>query len=62
MRSGASAPNAISHDGHRRQIQDLIDAVREHRPPAIDGREARKAVALVCGIYESAARGAPVKL
>ena len=62
MRSGASAPNAISHDGHRRQIQDLIDALRENRPLAIDGREARKAVALICGLYESAARNAPVSL
>ena len=29
MRSGSSAPGAISFEGHRRQIQDLIDAVRK---------------------------------
>ena len=60
--SGASAPNAISFEGHRRQIQDLIDAVRENRPVAIDGHEARKAVALIRGLYASAERGAPVRL
>jgi len=60
--SGASSPTAISHHGHLRQIQDLIDALRENRPPAVDGREARKAVALICALYESARRGAPVAL
>jgi predicted dehydrogenase len=62
MRSGASAPSAMSHVGHLRQIQDLVDAIRENRTPAIDGHEARKAVALIRGIYASAASGAPVKL
>lgn len=60
--SGASAPNAISFEGHRRQIQDLIEAVRENRPVAIDGHEARKAVALIRGLYASAERGGPVTL
>ena len=62
MGSGANAPNAISFEGHRRQIQDFVDAIRDNRPPAIDGREARKAVALVRAIYDSAARGAPIRL
>jgi UDP-N-acetyl-2-amino-2-deoxyglucuronate dehydrogenase len=60
--SGASAPNAISFEGHRRQIQDLIDALRDKRPVAIDGHEARKAVALIRALYASAASGQPVKL
>lgn len=62
MRSGAGAPNAMTHVGHQRQIQDLVDAIRENRAPAIDGREARKAVALIRGLYASAASGQPVKL
>jgi UDP-N-acetyl-2-amino-2-deoxyglucuronate dehydrogenase len=62
MRSGAGAPGEISFEGHRRQIQDLIDAVRENRPVAIDGHEARKAVALIRALYASADRGVPVKL
>jgi predicted dehydrogenase len=60
--SGASEPGAISFEGHRRQIQDLIEAVRENRPVAIDGHEARKAVALIRGLYASAERGVPVTL
>lgn len=60
--SGASAPNAISFVGHQRQIQDLVDAVREGRRPAVDGHEGRKAVAIVRAMYESAARGVPVRL
>jgi predicted dehydrogenase len=60
--TGASAPNAISFVGHQRQIQDLVDALREGRTPAVDGHEGRKAVALVRALYESAARGVPVKL
>lgn len=52
--SGAGAPGAISHEGHLRQIQDLVDAIRDQRPLAIDGPEARKAVALVDAIYTSA--------
>jgi len=60
--SGAGAPNAISFAGHQRQIQDFIDAVRDNRPLAIEGREGRKAVALVNALYASAESGLPVKL
>jgi predicted dehydrogenase len=60
--SGAGAPGAISFEGHRRQIQDLVDALRDHRPPAIEGAEGRKAVALVNAIYASADSGRPVVL
>lgn len=60
--SGASNPSAISVEGHRRQLQDFVDALRAGRPPALDGREGRKAVALVNAIYESAERGKPVAL
>lgn len=57
MRSGSAAPNAISFDGHRRQIEDLVGAVRDNRPPAIDGKEARKALALIRAMYASAEQG-----
>jgi predicted dehydrogenase len=60
MVSGATAPNAITHHGHRRQIQDLIDALRSGRPVAVDGREARKAVSLIRALYASADQGRPV--
>jgi len=60
--SGASDPKAISTEGHRRQLQDLVDALHAGRGPALDGREGRKAVALVNAIYQSAGTGRPVKL
>ena len=60
MGSGAAAPMAIKFEGHLRQIQDFIDGIRERRPFFIEGREARKAVALVRAVYDSAASGKPV--
>ena len=60
--SGASDPGAISPEGHRRQIQDLVDAIRAGRAPLLDGHEGRKAVAFVNAIYDSANRGVPVRL
>jgi len=61
MGSGAAAPMAIKFEGHLRQIQDFIDGIREQRPFFIEGREARKAVALVRAIYDSASSGKPVR-
>jgi len=62
MGSGAAAPMNIKIEGHQRQIQDFIDGINERRPFFIEGREARKAVALVRAIYDSAASGKPVRL
>lgn len=62
LRSGSGAAHAISHEGHQRQIQDLIDAIHGGRKPVVDGREARKSVALVNAIYASAAAGKPLQL
>jgi predicted dehydrogenase len=60
--SGAGAPDQISFAGHQRQIEDMVLALRANTPLLIDGRQARNTVALVCALYESAARGLPVKL
>jgi UDP-N-acetyl-2-amino-2-deoxyglucuronate dehydrogenase len=62
MGSGAAAPMNIKFEGHLRQIQDFIDGIREKRPFFIEGAEARKAVALVRAIYDSAECGQPVHL
>ena len=50
---GASDPTAISIEGHRAQIEDFVAAIRENRPPAIPGREGRRAVELINAIYAS---------
>jgi len=58
--SGAGNPASISIVGHQRQIEDFVSAVRENRAPMVDGKEGRKAVALVDAIYRSAREGRPV--
>ena len=50
---GAADPMAISIEGHRAQIEDFANAIRENREPAIPGRDGRKAVELICAIYQS---------
>ena len=59
---GAADPKAIGHEGHRRQLADFVAAVRENRVPKVDGREGKKAVDLICAIYESARTGRTVVL
>jgi predicted dehydrogenase len=59
---GASDPAAISHQGHARQLADFVRAVRTGGAPLVDGREGRKAVAIIEGIYESARTGRTVSL
>jgi predicted dehydrogenase len=54
---GSSNPAAISNEGHRRQIEDMMIAVRDNRVPMIDGREGRTSLEVVCALYESARSG-----
>lgn len=54
---GANDPGAINFEGHRRNFEDVVKAIREGRTPSIDGNEARRAIALTCAIYESAKNG-----
>lgn len=61
MRGGSGDPMAISHEGHRRQIDDMVTAILNKTQPKLPGREGRRAVQLICGIYESAKTGKPVK-
>jgi predicted dehydrogenase len=60
--SGAADPMAIGFEKHRRQLVDMMEAIRTGRPPAIQGAEARAAVEIVRAIYRSAQAGAVVKL
>jgi len=58
---GSANPAAISNEGHRRQIEDMMRAVIEDRAPMIDGREGRKSLEVVVALYESAMSGQAVK-
>ena len=42
---------------HRRVFEDFIDAIKNDRSPACDGREGRRSVALIEAIYRSAKTG-----
>ncbi|HMO35839.1 MAG TPA: Gfo/Idh/MocA family oxidoreductase, partial [Gemmatales bacterium] len=59
---GSSNPAAISHEYHRRQLADFIDAIQRNRSPLVDGQEGRKAVAIILAIYEAARTGNSVCL
>jgi UDP-N-acetyl-2-amino-2-deoxyglucuronate dehydrogenase len=59
---GAADPKAISHAGHAAQLTDFAEAIRTGRAPLVDGREGRKAVAVIDAVYRSAATGRTVTL
>lgn len=54
---GANDPKAIDFTGHQRNFEDIVQAIHDGTSPPIDGREAKRAVALICAIYESARNG-----
>ena len=62
MKVGSGDPSGMSWNEHRVQVGDLARALMEGRPPMIPGAEARRAVALVMAIYESARTGRTVRL
>ena len=61
---GASDPSAgFDSEGHLAALAAFVDAVRSGQPPLVDGHEARKAVGIICAVYESSRQhGAPIDL
>jgi UDP-N-acetyl-2-amino-2-deoxyglucuronate dehydrogenase len=59
--SGPSIASTSSMDiwpeGHRRQLENIITAIRENHEPAVNGVEGRKPLEIVLAIYESARTG-----
>ncbi len=60
--SGAAAPMDITAAGHIAQFRDFAEAIREKRPPQVDGHEGKRSLALVEAIYRSARLDTPVEL
>jgi predicted dehydrogenase len=60
--SGARDPGAISSEGHQRQIQDMVDAIREDRDPLVTGTDGLRAVQLILAIYQSSKEGRPIEI
>ncbi len=59
--AAGSDPASLSMS-HREQIREFIDAIREDREPLVNIEEARKPVAIILAIYESARSGRPVRI
>jgi UDP-N-acetyl-2-amino-2-deoxyglucuronate dehydrogenase len=59
---GSSNPAAISHVGHARQLADFVAAIEAGRAPLVDGREGRRAVEVILGIYQASATGRLVEI
>ncbi len=55
-------PPSVYGSSHKAVIADMIAALKEDRAPRTDGPAARKSVALVLAMYESARTGKPVKM
>jgi predicted dehydrogenase len=51
-----------TQQAHLAQYRDFVDAVREGRPPAVTLEAARRSLATVLAVYESAREGRPVEL
>jgi len=55
--------NVVSdYELHRRQLTEIVDAIRENRESQVSGREARKAVEIITGIYRSARERREIEL
>ncbi|MFH1024917.1 MAG: Gfo/Idh/MocA family oxidoreductase [Planctomycetota bacterium] len=53
---------AIKHDGHRRQINEFLQALESGREPLVNGEEGRKSVEIILAVYASQAQGKAVML
>jgi UDP-N-acetyl-2-amino-2-deoxyglucuronate dehydrogenase len=59
---GSQDPAATPSGGHIAEFTDFYAAIREGRPPFVDGREGRHALEVVEAIYRSGREQKPVKL
>jgi predicted dehydrogenase len=59
---GAGNPMAITHEHHRRNIADFLEALEQNRPPFLSAIEAAKSVEIIVACYRSAATGQPVTI
>jgi UDP-N-acetyl-2-amino-2-deoxyglucuronate dehydrogenase len=47
-------PRRIAPTGHIAIVRDMVEAVREGRPPLVDGQEGRRSLAAILSIYRAA--------
>ena len=51
--AGAADPKAIDFQWHQRNFENALHALSNDEKPEVDGKEGRRAVELICAIYES---------
>ena len=51
--SGASDPMVIDFRLHQGQIDDMVEAVKTGRDPLVTGKDSRRSLELILGIYTS---------
>jgi predicted dehydrogenase len=56
----ATSPVVSDVSGHRKILEDFLQAIETDTTPLCDGREGRRSVELVRAIYESSRTGQPV--
>lgn len=57
-----SRPEAVLPTNHYRLVKDFVLAIREGRPPRVDGHEGRRSIELIEAIYRSSASEERVEL
>jgi len=60
--AGKGFLDPVRLESYIREVQDFIDAVVDHRPPAITGWDGRQAVAAALAAYESSRTGKEIAL
>lgn len=58
----ASNPAGFSHENHKRQFLDFLQAIKQGTRPRVDGYEGRKVVELILSIYKASLKGEVVEL
>lgn len=61
IQGGFNDPSAITCEGHRRQISELAAAILGEHCLTTPGAEGKRAVELICAVYESARTGTTIK-
>ncbi|MGC8972266.1 MAG: Gfo/Idh/MocA family protein [bacterium] len=55
-------PMEIPYELHKREIEDIINSLKEGKTPPIDGYEARKAVEIIIAIYKASTTNEKITL
>ena len=61
-KGGFQDPTDISYEGHQKEFEDVLDAIKTGRKPMVDTAEGRKSIELITAIYRSSETGEKILL